>query len=321
MILDNDNILKNGGKLCSTSLSLVLGVLANVFILVIMLRQQWRSGGVKTVAIIICFISLGNILLQISTFARVASLWARVLCLPDLPLFFCILLFVWLSSSSVSFWSVAWLSVLYGMKVLMFSTALFRAPRENISSVLNITLNMTLLTSCVMFTPFLYLQFQKKNRNDGKDCITKPVFPIWVDFKIHVNIFICYLTLTPLMIILPMSLRLVIYLCRHILSMKKQSRSKTTKSYLLVCRLTVALVWVNLMTLPTISIDYFHAICASGLSADIVFLGFCSNKKLRDKLGLLLCRGKRGNAPGNLVDCIIFCTYSCVNSTVNYNNE
>ncbi|KAL7390859.1 hypothetical protein ABVT39_000522 [Epinephelus coioides] len=98
-------------RLGSTPLLLVLRVLANIFNFGVMLVQQCWSGGVKTVAIIVCFISLSNILLQISTFVLVASVWVGVLCWPDLPFFCCVVLFVWLSSSSVSFWSVAWLSV------------------------------------------------------------------------------------------------------------------------------------------------------------------------------------------------------------------
>lgn len=300
-------------KLCGSALLLVLGVFANVFNLGVMLLQQWRSGGVKPVAVIICFISLGNILLQISTFVLMASVWAAVLCWPDLPFFFCAVLFVWLSSSSVSFWSVAWLSFLYCMRVLRFSSVLFRALKENISTILNVTLVMTLLTSCVMFTPFFYLHFQRealvRNVTEKAACVfRKPLFPVWVDVNVYVIIFICYLTLMPSMIMLPTSLRLVVYLCKHTLSMKKQSSSQTAESYLLVCRLTVALVWVYLTTLLIISLYYFHAIFASGLSADMLFLGLsfycvacamlltCSKKNLREKLKVLFCRGKSTNA-------------------------
>ncbi|GAA6223743.1 taste receptor type 2 member 40-like [Lates japonicus] len=301
-------------KLCGTALLLVLGVLANVFNLVVMLVRQWRSGVVKTVAVIICFISLGNVLLQISTFVLVASVWAGVLCWPDLPFFFCVVLFVWLSSSSVSFWSVAWLSVLYCMRVLSFSSALFRALKENISAILNVTLVVTLLTSCVIFTPFFYLHFQSKtlapkNTTEKAACmIRKPLFPAWIDVNAYVIIFICYLALLPLTIMLPTSLRLVVFLCKHTSSMqRKQSGSHAVESYLLVCRLTVALVWVYLTTLLTISLYYFHAIFASGLSADMLFLGLsfycaasailltCSNKNLRERLRVLLCRGRNTN--------------------------
>ncbi|XP_073321754.1 taste receptor, type 2, member 200, tandem duplicate 1 [Pagrus major] len=296
-------------KLCGTTLLLVLGVLANVFNFGVMLRHQWRSGGVKTVAVIICFISLGNILLQICTFVLVASVWAGVLCRPDLPFFFCVVLFMWLSSSSISFWSVAWLSVFYCMRVLSFSSVLFRTLKENITTILNITMVVTLLTSCVMFTPFLYLHFQSKtlpNMTEKAACvIRKPLLPNWVDINVYVIVFISYLTLMPLMIMLPTSLRLVVYLCKHTLAM--QSRSHTADSYLLVCRLTVALVWVYLTTLLTISLYYFHAIFASGLSADMLFLGLsfycvasailltCSNKNLREMLRVLLFPGKTTN--------------------------
>ncbi|TKS86182.1 hypothetical protein D9C73_020299 [Collichthys lucidus] len=300
-------------KLCSTAILLVLGVLTNVFNLGVMLSQQWRSRSVNTMAVIISFISLGNTVLQVSTFVLMAMVWAGVLCWPDLPFFFCVILFVWLSSSSVSFWSVAWLNVFYCMRVLSFSLVLLRALKNSISSILKVTLVVTLLTSCMMFTPFLFLHFGIRslapNVTENTACvIRKPLFPNWVDVNIYVITFICYLTLMPLMIMLPTSLSMIIYLCKHTLSMQKKSSSfHTVQSYLLICRLTVALVWVYLTTLLTISLYYFHAIFASGLSADMLFLGLsfycvasailltCSNKNLREKLRALFPRGKNTN--------------------------
>uniref|UniRef100_A0A3Q1F3D0 Taste receptor type 2 n=1 Tax=Acanthochromis polyacanthus TaxID=80966 RepID=A0A3Q1F3D0_9TELE len=299
-------------KLFATFVLLVLGALANVFNLAVTLAQKQRSGGGGTVAVVICFISLGNVLLQASTFVLVTSVWVGVLCWPDLPFFFCLILFVWLSSSSVSFWSVAGLSVLYCVKVVSFSSVVFRALQRNISVVLNVALSMTLLTSCVVFAPFFYLHFQKEtlpNSTEGASCvIRKPLFPTWVDVHVYVVVFISYLTLMPLAIMLPTSLRLVVFLCRHTSSMQKKQQqhggSNAAESYLLVCRLTVALVWVYFTTLLTISLYYFHAIFASGLSADMLFLGlsfYCvasamlltwSNKNLREKLSLLLCKRK-----------------------------
>uniref|UniRef100_A0A3B4X2N5 Taste receptor type 2 n=1 Tax=Seriola lalandi dorsalis TaxID=1841481 RepID=A0A3B4X2N5_SERLL len=247
-------------KLCGTALLLVLGSLANIFNLVVMLVQQWRSGCVKTVAVIICFISLGNVLLQISTFVLVASVWAGVLCWPDLPFFFCVVLFVWLSSSSVSFWSVAWLSVFYCMRVLSFSSVIFRAKTL-------VPKNMTERASCV---------------------IRKPLFPAWVVVNVYVVIFICYLALMPLMIMLPTSLRLVVYLCKHSLSMRKQqSGSHAAESYLLVCRLTVALVWRNCFLKHFTLFSFFFYInsrrfsafpCTSVTQADsCIFIGLGSD--------------------------------------------
>uniref|UniRef100_UPI003AAE633A taste receptor, type 2, member 200, tandem duplicate 1 n=1 Tax=Centroberyx gerrardi TaxID=166262 RepID=UPI003AAE633A len=299
-------------KLYGTASLVLLGVLCNVFNLLATLAQQWRSGGVQTAAVIICFISLANVLLQLSTLALVASLWAGALCRPDLPPFFCGVLFLWLSSSSVSFWSVAWLSVLYCVRVLSFSSPLFGAVKRNISAVVGVTLAATVLTSCLMFTPFFYLRYRNEDMNvtENAACVVrKPQFPSWVDVEAYVVVFICYLALMPLMTMLPTSLRLVVFLCKHTWSMKKnQSGFHSADSYLLVCRLTVALVGVYVTTLLTVSLCYFHATFASGLSADVLFLGssfYCiasaillsnSNKNLREKLQALLCRAKQPNA-------------------------
>ncbi|TWW60818.1 taste receptor type 2 member 40-like [Takifugu flavidus] len=297
-MLESDDL-----KLCGIALFLVLGVLANLFNLGAMLGQQQG----RTVAVIICFISLGNILLQTSTCVLVASIRAGVLCRPHLPFFFSGVLYVWFISSSVSIWSVAWLNVFYCVKVCRFSWIICRTLEENISSILNITMVIMFLTSCVMFTPFFGLHFQDQHVNAtemGACVIRKPLLPAWVDINTYVITFICFLTLMPSTIMLPTSLGLVVYLCRRT---AKTRRSSSAESYLLVCRLTVALVWVYLTTLLIISLYYFHALFASGLSADVLFSGLsfycvacaallsCSNKHLRGKLRVLLCRGKRTN--------------------------
>lgn len=297
-MLESDDL-----KLCGIALFLVLGVLANLFNLGAML---WQQQG-RTVAVIIFLISLGNILLQTSTCVLVASIRAGVLCRPHLPFFFSGVLYIWFISSSVSIWSVAWLNVFYCVKVCRFSWSICRALEENISSILNISMVIMFLTSCMMFTPFFGLHFQDQHVNAtemGTCVIRKPLLPAWVDINTYVITFICFLTLMPSTIMLPTSLSLVVYLCRRT---AKTQRSSSAESYLLVCRLTVALVWVYLTTLLIILLYYFHALFASGLSADLLFLGLsfycvacaalltCSNKHLRGKLRVLLCRGKRTN--------------------------
>ncbi|KAI4820035.1 hypothetical protein KUCAC02_028028 [Chaenocephalus aceratus] len=61
-----------------------------------------------------------------------------------------------------------------------------RAIKMNLSTILNVALLVTLLTSCVMFTPFFYLNFQTKilvlNVTEKAVCaIKKPLFPVWVN--------------------------------------------------------------------------------------------------------------------------------------------
>lgn len=115
---------------------------------------------------------------------------------------------------------------------------------------------------------------------------------------------------------LPASLRLVVFLCGRTSSARRRSdgggsgRRRVARSYLLVSSLTVALVWVHLATLLTISLYYLHATFASGLSADVLFLGLsiycvacsvlltCSNATLRDRLRALLRRGAPRPAAG-----------------------
>ncbi|XP_046904240.1 taste receptor type 2 member 40-like [Hypomesus transpacificus] len=294
-------------KFYGMAILLFFGVLWNIFNLVATVVQHGNSRGLQTASLAILFISLSNVLLFLSTFGIIVMMLMGVLCWQELPMFFCVVLYVWLASSSVSFWSIAWLSVFYCMKVVSFSSALLGTIKNNISTVINATLVLTVVSSCVMFAPVLSLTYRNETSitslAENVTCvIRKPLFPSWMNMNLYVLVFVCYLALFPVMVMLPTSLRMVVHLCKHTMSMRKnQNEFQSADSYLLVCRLTVALVGVYIVTLSFICLFFLYSLFVSQLSADYLFMGYSfycsatavlltiSNKSLREKLCLLFC--------------------------------
>ncbi|XP_035641204.1 taste receptor type 2 member 40-like [Oncorhynchus keta] len=301
-------------QLYGIAVLVVIGVLWNTFNLITTMFQQWKAGGVQTVGLIISTISLGNVFLHLSTFGIVVTMWRGVLCWDDLPMFFCAMLYVWMSSSYLSFWSIAWLSVLYCVKVVNFTSELFAKIKTNISPIINVALAVTFLNSCVMFSPFFSLNYRNESYvtpvTKNTTCVIKtPLFPTWINMNLYVLVFICYLSLLPVMVMVPSSIRLVVHLCKHTLEMRKNKTDvQSADSYLLVCKLTVALVGVYITTLTIISLFYLSKLYGSDVSINSLLLGYSfyciasgvlltiSNKNLREKLWALFCGTKASNA-------------------------
>ncbi|KAM6965375.1 uncharacterized protein FYW47_007717 [Aplochiton taeniatus] len=306
-------------RLYGSAFLVAVGVLWNAFNLIATLVHLWNSE-IQTVGLILSLISLANVFLQFTTFAIVAYASVHVACAPVLPLLFRIVVYLWLSSSSVSFWSIAWLSVLYCVKVVNFSSVLFSKLKANISTILNGFLVMTVLNSCVMFTPLFILRFKNNTlalpATDNVTCDYKNImFPDWFNQDLYVLTFISYLAPLPLMFMLSTSLRLVVHLCKHTLSMRKnQNEFQSAASYLLLCKLTVALVGVYLTTLLTISLYYLTALYGKVQTPNWLFFGYSfyciasavlltiSNKYLRDKLWALFCSEKESTGSAKSVD-------------------
>ncbi|XP_029572051.1 taste receptor type 2 member 40-like [Salmo trutta] len=301
-------------QLYGIAVLVIIGVLWNTFNLITTVFQQWKAGGVQTVGLIISTISLGNVFLHLSTFGIVVTTWRGVLCWDDLPMFFCAMLYVWLSSSCLSFWSIAWLSVLYCVKVVNFTSELFAKIKTNISPIINVALAVTFLNSCVMFSPFFSLNYRNESYvtpvTKNTTCVIKtPLFPTWINVNLYVLVFICYLAPLPVMVMVPSSIRLVVHLCKHTLEMRKNKTDvQSADSYLLVCKLTVALVGVYITTLTTISLFYLSKLYGSDISINSLLLGYSfyciasgvlltiSNKNLREKLLALFYSTKASNA-------------------------
>ncbi|XP_056136235.1 taste receptor type 2 member 16-like [Lampris incognitus] len=302
-------------KLYGTAILVLVGVLWNIFNLTATIVEQLRSGGIWMVAAIICSISLCNILLHIATFLLAMSEWFGVPCWSDLPWLHSLVLFIWFCGSCTSFWSTACLSLIYCIKVVSFSSPLFHGIKRNISAITGVIMALTLMTSCLFVTPMLLLRRIKVNESlpinalENTTC-TKEIhlFPSWIDTSSYMVSFVCYLALLPLVVLLPTALRLVIFLCRHTISMQKnQNTPSGISSYLLVSQLTVALVGVYVTTTFTISLYYFSYFFKFSLSTDMVFLSlsiYCiasavlqtaSNRRLREHLCALFCNAKPPN--------------------------
>ncbi|XP_018587155.1 taste receptor type 2 member 40-like [Scleropages formosus] len=301
-----------------TMAAVCIGFLWNGVNLVATVLHQLRTGGRHTAGLIISCISVSNMLLELSTAGIVAAVWAGMFCLQEVHLLLKAMLFFWFISSYMSFWSIAWLSVFYCVKVVSASSPLIKMLKKNISSIIDLALVLTVGISALILTPFFFLTRENPtnvtmgtNKTENATCvILTPSLPAWINSQIYTSVVIGFLCPIPLAIMLTTSLRLVMYLCKHTMSMRKnKTEIQSTDSYLLVCKLTISLVAVYLTTLATIGIFLVARMAKVDMGNSTLELSFsiyciatavlltASNKYLKEKIWALLC-SRRAARPG-----------------------
>uniref|UniRef100_A0A3B1ICP8 Taste receptor type 2 n=1 Tax=Astyanax mexicanus TaxID=7994 RepID=A0A3B1ICP8_ASTMX len=296
------------------------GVMWNSFNLIATIRMQLKTKGIQTMILIIFSFSFSNVILVLSCFAIVLFVTLD-------PVFMCtkieahhlILVYMWLSSSCVSFWSIALLSVLHCVKVVSFSIGCFNALKKNISRITNIALLLICLGSFLLFIPFFTLYIPKvtatnttigingtnvttnTSNTTTKTCPLPSLSP-QISTPLYTLLYMSFLCPIPLMIMMTTSLRMVIHLCQHVLSLSKnQTQVQSLDSYLFICKLNISLVGVYLITLAIVSIFFILKMLELTVSYLLIIFGFslycimtaalltASTKKLREKFWRMIC--------------------------------
>ncbi|XP_064153584.1 taste receptor type 2 member 40 [Anguilla rostrata] len=239
-------------QMCALFFLVVITVLWNICNLAVNVLHQWKSrGSHQPVGLIISCISISNVFLELSMSAILFLFWADLLfsvnCLPFLRT----TAFIWLQSICVSFWSIAWLSTFYCVKIVSTSSALLCKLKNNISFFITTALLLTVLFSFVACLPTLFFQLPSSNgttANGTRNATNlRLVLPAWIDGTLYLYVLMGFLCPVPVLVMLPTSLRLVAHLCHHTLRMKKnENQVQGTDSYLMVCRMTVSMVGVYL---------------------------------------------------------------------------
>ncbi|KAJ8379535.1 hypothetical protein SKAU_G00003130 [Synaphobranchus kaupii] len=237
---------------------MVITVLWNICNLAVTVLHQWNTRGpYQPVGLIISCISISNVFLELSTSTILLLFWARILfSVRGLPIVR-FTVFIWLTSCCISFWSIAWLSTFYCMKIISASNALLCKLKKNISPFINAALLLTVLCSVVACFPFLFLEASLSNStiaNGTRNAtILKLVLPAGINTNLYIYVLLGFLCPVPVLVMLPTSLSLVAHLCRHALAMKKNDNEfQATDSYLMVCRMTVSMVGVYLTVVTVI---------------------------------------------------------------------
>ncbi|XP_017537621.1 taste receptor type 2 member 103-like [Pygocentrus nattereri] len=285
--------MASGVLICAimaVSVMVCVGVVWNSFNLIMTIQKQLKTKSVQTMSLIIISISINNNTLVLSCFFMVVIISLN-------PLFICTtvaqpqyltLLFLWMSSSCMSFWSMAWLSVFYCVKVVNFSTECLRALKRNISVITNTALMLSCVGSFILFFPFftLHLPEAEPGATSGTSGVNNtsdpsyltcslPVFSPLIIADAYTVSFMSFLCPLPLAIMLPTSIRMVIYLCQHMLTLRKnQTQVQSLDSYLSVCKLNVSLAGVYLITLLIVALFFVLRLIGLNVSYLLIIFGF-----------------------------------------------
>ncbi|KAA0713916.1 hypothetical protein E1301_Tti009983 [Triplophysa tibetana] len=290
------------------------GVSGNMFNLIFTIQQHLKSKKIQTVGLILSIISVNNIVLVIVILMLVLSVFIvpTIWCIRPYPFFLRTVIYLMFNCSCVSFWSIAWQSLFYCIKVVNFSSECLISLKRNISTVINTAVLLSCSGFSVFFLPIFTLDLPTTDtRNVSTNyslnatlnaTCPSPTFLVKMDEMAYIVTTLFFLCPIPLMIMLPTSLRMVGHLCAHTLALRKnQTQVQGSDSYVLVCKLTISLVGVYLTTLFIVflfmvirmmegTITYLTLAFAfsfyGGMSSVILT---ASNRYLKEKLWSLFC--------------------------------
>ncbi|KAI7797710.1 taste receptor type 2 member 40-like [Triplophysa rosa] len=292
-----------------------VGVSGNMFNLIFTIQQHLKSKNIQTVGLILSIISVNNIVLVIVVLMLVLSVFIvpTIWCIRPYPFFLRTVIYLMLNCSCISFWSIAWQSLFYCVKVVNFSSECLISLKRNISTIINTAVLLSCSGFSVFFSPIFTLDLPaidtsnvstnySLNATLNATC-PNPTFFVKIDKMAYAAASLFILCPIPLMIMLPTSLRMVVHLCAHTLALRKnQTQVQGSDSYVLVCKLTISLVGVYLTTLFIVSlfmiirfmegtITYLTLAFAfsfyGGMSSVILT---ASNRHLKEKLWMFCCR-------------------------------
>ncbi len=288
----------------------IVGVLGNIFNLIFTVQQQVKTRSIQTVGLILNVISINNIILVLATFAMVMGVFQnpQIWCIRPYPLIVRTEIYLMMGCSFISFWAIAWLSLFYCIKVVNFSSECFRALKRYISSVTNAAVLLNCVFSSLLFFPVFSLDIEgSMEKNDSVNDIAnltcpQPSLTIQMNGNAYAAAVFFLLCPIPLMIMLPTSIRMVIYLCAHTLALKKnQTQVQGSDSYLLVCKITISLVGVYMSTLCIVALFIIIRFIGQFITYHILASAFsfysgmtsllltASNRYLKEKLWSLFC--------------------------------
>ncbi|XP_065104534.1 uncharacterized protein [Paramisgurnus dabryanus] len=292
----------------------LVGISGNMFNLVFTIQQHIKSKNIQTVGLILSVISLNNVILVTATLVMVLSVFflPTVWCMRPFPFALRIVIYLTMNCSCISFWSIAWQSLFYCVKVVNFSSECLISLKRNISTVINTGVLLSCLGFSVFFIPFLTLDVPATNSRNvsanyslnatlGTAC-PRLIFSINMNEIAYVAVVLFFLCPLPLMIMLPTSLRMVVHLCAHTLALRKnKTQVQGSDSYVLVCKLTISLVGVYLVTLFIVGLFLTIRLMEGNITYLVLNFAFsfyggmssviltASNRYLKEKLWSLFC--------------------------------
>ncbi|MBN3322498.1 TR129 protein, partial [Atractosteus spatula] len=296
-------------------LLVLLGIAWNIWNLGVVSHQLCKSKTYQTVDLIILCISSSNILLDISAFGYLFTIEFDLHCMKELHTVVRTILYVFFSTTCLSFWSITWLCVFYCVKIVNIPMAFFIIVKRNISSVINAALILSVLGCLIMYAPFFFFELPSHAENTTAngtlniDCPDLKVnFSSPIDTDAYLYIFLCFLCPIPLAIMLTTSIQLVSHLWKHTRSMKKnENKFQSRDSYLLIVRMILSLVFVYLLTICIAFICFLIQKQSSQLANQILIPNmsfFCmatgillttTNKNLKEKFTTVCCCKKPQN--------------------------
>ncbi|XP_006007464.1 taste receptor type 2 member 39-like [Latimeria chalumnae] len=274
----------------------------NSFIVHVYFLDYRRNKALKPNELIVTVLAFFNILIQFNLL-----LWFMVY-LFNLCTFFGDVIYQVLDFSDIflsesSYWFIAWLCFIYFVKIVKMKRKFFRSLKQKISLLVNILIFFSMLVNFFLALPVIYMIKLKAN-STSLSMLCKDYY-ITGDTAYIYSAFLSFFTsFLPLVIMLMSSLGIVIFLCMHSRTMRKNTvagnsshgGAHTAVAMMIVCLIVLYMLCKITVLVANIQIamaefDISIAIfCASSIhSAGSSVILIIGTVKLRQSCGTLCC--------------------------------
>ncbi|XP_064416317.1 taste receptor type 2 member 39-like [Latimeria chalumnae] len=208
---------------------------------------------------------------------------------------------VFLSESS--YWFIAWLCFIFFVKIVKIKRKFFKSLKQKISLLVNILILFTMLVNIFLALPIIYMIKLKVN-STSLSMLCKNYYITEETTHIYSAFLSFFTSFLPLVIMLMSSLGIVIFLCMHSRTMRKNTvagSSSHSDAYTAVTMIIVCLIFLYMLCTATVLTANIQVIMAnfdifvvisfissihSAVSSVILITG---TVKLRQSCGTLCC--------------------------------
>uniref|UniRef100_H3A3F0 Taste receptor type 2 n=1 Tax=Latimeria chalumnae TaxID=7897 RepID=H3A3F0_LATCH len=249
---------------------IVIGILGNLFIVIINFQEFRRTGALQPSEQIVSCIAVSNILVVV-----VLAIWFIIFLLEVCtylgPHIYKVTDFLIVFFSKAGYWFTAWLCFFYCVKIVKVNWRIFMKLKQGISSLVSFLLIATTVCSFGVAYPVIDTIRTLNTTNIIGEC--KDYYILKHEYLVGYIIFLSFIaSLLPLALMLLSSLGIVIFLFKHSTNMTKSSNTSSgsrSEGPIAVVKMLISLIILYLVSVISVLVTN-HV--ASIIESDMVVI-------------------------------------------------
>nr|XP_014339362.1 PREDICTED: taste receptor type 2 member 40-like [Latimeria chalumnae] len=252
---------------------IVIGILGNLFIVIINFQEFQRTGTLHPSERIVSCIAVSNILAVI-----VLAIWFIIFLLDVCtylgPHIYKVTDFLIVFITKAGYWFTAWLCFFYCMKIVKINWRIFVKLKQGISSLVSFLLFATVVCSFGVTYPVIYIIRTLNTTSIVGEC--KDYYIIGHEFMMGYTVFLSFIaSLLPLALMLLSSLGIVFFLLKHSKNMTKTSSASSgprTEGPTAVVKMLISLIVLYIVTVISVPVTNLMIVATTNESDMVVII-------------------------------------------------